>query len=106
MKIHDVFHVSLLEPYRSDGRHQPPPVTLFLDGDEQFEVDSVLDVRVKQNGGHEFLVKWLGYGPEHNTWEPEANLSNCSDMLQVFWDSQRVRRTLERVETAGSPVWN
>ena len=33
MKVHDVFHVSLMEPDRADGRCQPPPVTLFLDGD-------------------------------------------------------------------------
>ena len=26
MKIHDVFHVGLLEPYHEDGRCQPPPV--------------------------------------------------------------------------------
>ncbi len=37
----------------------------------------------------EFLVKWLGYGPQHNSWEPEANLTNCSEVLQTFWDAQR-----------------
>ena len=89
MKIHDVFHVSLLEPYRSDGRCQPPPVTLFLDGDEQFEIEAVLAVREPRHNRKEFLVKWLGYGPEHNTWEPEKNLTNCSEVLQAFWDAQK-----------------
>ena len=36
------------------------------------------------------LVKWLGYGPEHNTWEPEANLTNCSEVLPTFWDAARI----------------
>ena len=88
MKIHNVFHVSLLEQYRSDGRCQPPPPTLFLDGDEQYDIDSVLAVRQSSKRRREFLVKWLGYGPEHNTWEPESNLTNCSEVLQAFWDSQ------------------
>ena len=30
MRIHDVFHFSLLKPYRSDGRVQPPPVTIMM----------------------------------------------------------------------------
>ncbi len=45
MKIHDVFHISLLRPYHEDGAYQPPPVTILLDGEEEFEVDSVLDAR-------------------------------------------------------------
>ena len=89
MKIHDVFHVSLLEPYRTDGRCQPPPVTLFLDGDVQFDVEAVLAVRQERDNKRKFLVKWLGYGPEYNTWEPESNLTNCGEVLQTFWAAQR-----------------
>ena len=89
MNIHDVFHVLLFEPYRSDGRCQPPPVTLFLDGDEQYEVKTVLAVREARHNKKEFLVKWLGYGPENNTWEPERNLTNCSEVLKTFYDFER-----------------
>ena len=95
MKIHDVFHVGLLEPYHADGRCQPPPVTLFLDGDVQYEIESVLAVREARHNKKQFLVKWLGNGPEHNTWEPEANLTNCSKVLQTFWDAARSLRTPE-----------
>ncbi len=95
MKIHDVFHVGLLEPYHADGRCQPPPVTLFLDGDVQYEIESVLAVREARHNKKQFLVKWLGYGPEHNTWEPEANLTNCSEVLQTFWDAARSLKTPE-----------
>ena len=31
MKIHDVFHVSLLKPYHRDGRVEPPPSPEFID---------------------------------------------------------------------------
>ena len=32
MRIHNVFHVSLLKPYRETGSYQPPPCTLFMTG--------------------------------------------------------------------------
>ena len=69
-------------------RCQPPPPTLFLDGEEQFDIDSVLAVGQSSKCKREFLVKWLGYGLEHNTWEPESNLTNCPEVLQAFWGSQ------------------
>jgi len=31
-------------------------------------------------------VQWLGYGPEHNTWESAANCANCPDKVTEYWD--------------------
>jgi len=60
LKIHDVFHVSLLHPYKSVGTIQPPPA-IFIDAEEEFEVH-ILDHRdrpVRTKGHkHEFLVRW------------------------------------------------
>ena len=33
-----------------------------------------------------YLVKWLGYGHENNTLEPEKNLENSSELIQEYWD--------------------
>ena len=49
MKIHPVFHASLLEPYRKNtisGRTQPPAPPVIVDGEEEWEVDRVLDSRI------------------------------------------------------------
>ncbi|ORX38261.1 hypothetical protein BD324DRAFT_620189 [Kockovaella imperatae] len=49
------------------------------DGDEEeeeegeYEVESIVDHKM-QNGKYIYLVSWKGYGPEHNTWEPEAHV--------------------------------
>ncbi|CAH8852855.1 unnamed protein product [Trichobilharzia szidati] len=34
-----------------------------------------------------YYVKWLGWPPVFNTWEPECNLSGCEDLIQKFVDS-------------------
>ena len=36
------------------------------------------------------LLKWLGYGQEHNSWEPEANVANCPELIGEYW--QRIAR--------------
>jgi hypothetical protein len=92
MKIHKVFHVSLLNAYRADGSVHPPPPPTLIDGELEYEVERILLHRDKHpvhgyKMKREFLVKWLGYGPEHNTWEPQANLSNCPEMLSEYWAS-------------------
>ena len=92
-KLHNVFHVSVLKQYRTDGRVQPPPPQLFVEGDWEFEVEKILLHREKKRGRgrkpkREYLVKWLGYNPEHNTWEPEANLSNCPELIKKYWRNQ------------------
>ena len=50
MQMHDVFHVSLLKPYRSDGTIQPPPSPLFIDNELMFKVDRVLMHRERKSG--------------------------------------------------------
>ena len=41
MRIHSVFHVQLLKQYKSNGRHQPPPLSIELEnGFENTSIDS------------------------------------------------------------------
>lgn len=46
----------------------------------QYEVERVLNSKINKQGKWEFFVMWKGYGPDHNTWEPEANL-NCPKLI-------------------------
>lgn len=93
IRIHSVFHVSLLKPYQTDGRVQPPPLPFELeDGSEWFHVERIcmhsertMGMKRKQVR-RSYLVKWLGYGDEHNNWEPESNLTRAC--LQEYWDSK------------------
>ena len=85
--IHPVFHVSLLRPYKHDGTVQPPPPPVAIEDEFEYEVEAILDKRFRQfrrRKTPEYLIKWHGYGHEHNSWEPLANLENCGDLLQEF----------------------
>jgi hypothetical protein len=73
LRMHNVFHVSLLKAYRDDGSVKPPPPLGFMDGDPVFKVDRLLDTRIRKRGTRkvtEYLVAWEGYSAAHNTWEP------------------------------------
>jgi hypothetical protein len=43
-----------------------------------FEVEDILDSQLK------YLVKWKGYGHEHNTWEPVGHFDQCPELLSQF----------------------
>ncbi len=59
--IHDVFHVSLLEPYHTVEGHAPPtPPLIEVDAEDQAKIEEVLDSRMHY-GKLQYLVKWLGY---------------------------------------------
>lgn len=90
MKCHPVFHVSLLHPYTADGAVQPPPPIYFQDNAPYYEVEEVLshkEVRSGKRKVKKYLIKWAGYGPEHNTWEPQGNLNAAA--LKSYWDKVR-----------------
>ena len=81
MRVHNVFHVSLIKPYRSDGTCQPPaPLFFEQDGSPIWEVACLLDKRQRKVSPRstrtitEYLVQWHGFGPEHNSWEPHTNI--------------------------------
>jgi hypothetical protein len=42
--IHSMFHVLLLEPYKSDGRVQPLPPSIELEGALEYEVEAILQI--------------------------------------------------------------
>jgi hypothetical protein len=90
LKIHPIFHVSMMQPWRQDEEfpaHQPiltrpPPIN---EDENRFKVDRLLDKRTRRYGRGqrvEYLVRWLGYGPEDDTWEPVAHIDD--DVVAEF----------------------
>ena len=76
-RLHPVFNVVKLTSAPSDpipGRlSEPPPPLEIVDGEEEWIVEEILDSKVI-NRKLRYLVKWEGYGIEHNSWEPWDNV--------------------------------
>jgi len=51
----------------------PPPLLEIVDGEEEWVVEEILDSRMV-NRRLCYLVKWEGFGVEHNSWEPWDNV--------------------------------
>src|SRR6201996_3066092 len=70
--IHPVFHTDLLTPYRETPTHghnyqRPPPE--LVDGEEEYEVEKILDQRhFGRRRKLQYLVKWKGYPDLENQW--------------------------------------
>ncbi|KAF5373542.1 hypothetical protein D9758_000846 [Tetrapyrgos nigripes] len=50
-----------------------------------YEVEVITSARVNEDGEWEYYVKWHGYGPEEDCWEPAENVKNCTRLLKAFW---------------------
>ena len=84
--LHSTFNISRLKMYR-DGRsafpsrpqrlYQPPAVLSDSNGVAQYEVESILAQRGKASH-RELLVRWKGYGSEHDQWQPRAELTRTA----------------------------
>ena len=89
LKIHPVFHVSLLHPYQDPAMFSdrapiaPPPIPITIDDAPEYEVEKILDHRVHRR--HlEYLVKWVGYPEYDASWEPEINLDNAKESVEAY----------------------
>lgn len=49
----------------------------------EYEVEKILSRKVVQ-GRICYLVKWLGYSSNENTWEPVEHLYRCVDLVEKF----------------------
>jgi len=77
-QLHPVFNVVKLTPALDDpitGRKtedHPPPIV--INGEAEWEVKEILDSRWHRRR-FQYLIKWKGYGHEHNSWESASEVS-------------------------------
>ena len=86
MRIHNVFHVSLLDKYREpvEGQKPPEPAPIVVgEDDEEWEVERILDSR-RRHRKLQYLVQWAGYNHIQTSWEPAENLENAAETVEEF----------------------
>ena len=85
IKIHPVVNVSRVWLYKPqvEGQKKIPPKPVIIEGEEEFEVEKILNKRMVQ-GKEKFLVRWKGYMTEEDTWESRENLENTEELVEEF----------------------
>ena len=81
--VHPVFHVSLLEPATQANDEPPQAEPLVVDDQEEWEVEEVLDSRMRRNK-LQYLVKWVGFSDASNQWLSAADLANAPEKTDEF----------------------
>jgi len=81
LRIHPVFHVSVLKRYHGTPSDDPPPGPVaVIDGEEHFIVEAVIKHALRRNVDdrslteRHYLVHWQGYSPFDRTWEPYSRV--------------------------------
>ena len=118
--LHPVFHVSKLRkpkesniewPDRVEENRPPPEI---VDGEEEFEVEAVLDKRQRpwtdprQRGGKakmywQYLVKWKGYPMHERTWEWASELGGAKQIIDEFEQRERDKASAASSSTQQAP---
>jgi hypothetical protein len=86
LRIHPVINVSRLEPAQENtipDRIQEPPPPIQTDQYEEYEVEKILDSRIK-NKKLEYYVDWKGYGIAERSWQSEEDVKNSSKLIDEF----------------------
>ena len=79
-------HVDRLRLFHVPSNVLPQDLLTWASADsDEFIVEEILDHRgnIQKKASIEFLVRWAGYGPEDNSWEPFANVRDCK-ALDVY----------------------
>jgi hypothetical protein len=89
IKVHDVFHIDLLLPYKEMEAYGTPfawPPLIIDKSEEEYEIDAILDVKKQKGrgGGLQYLVHWKEYPNSNNTWVKHRDL-DTPELLKEYY---------------------
>ena len=82
---HNVFHVSSLKRYHSDGTYQPPALPHVDEDGLQWTVDYISDSRDAPR--RQYMVHWVGGG---YGWHDAVLLHGCEPKIREYWASKNL----------------
>ena len=77
-QLHSVFNIVKLTPAPDDPiterTMEDHSLPIVINGEAEWEVEKILDSHWHQRR-FQYLIKWKGYGHEHNSWEFASEVS-------------------------------
>jgi hypothetical protein len=93
-KIHDVFHACLLMPYKETELHGPNetrPLPDLVQGNEEYEIETIVSHCLHKNRETTYLIKWKGYLSSENSWITESDLINAEEELNDYKRRRKIK---------------
>lgn len=66
--------------------------------DQIFNVEAIIDHKM-EDGETLYRVRWEGYSPDDDTWEPIENLKGCPDKLSEYLDKIRKKSLIKGMDS-------
>ena len=101
IKINPVINIESLKKYVTpvpedpEQPVEPGPVGKTKRGEDLWEIDRILQKRVSR-GQKQYMVRWKGYGPQHDSWEPITEMRKFPDLIEQFEAQQPIARRSPR----------
>jgi hypothetical protein len=90
LKIYPWFHRSMITKYLlpSSTFKARKDIPAFENQypDIEYEVEAIIGER-KLRQRKQYKIRWLGYGPEHDSWEPAENI-NAQELIEIYQQSK------------------
>ena len=111
--LHPTFNVSRLKPYRDSGTRfpgrprrlaQPPAVETDTNGVASYVVECAMAQR-GAGANRQLLVRWQGYGAEHDEWIRRSELVRSAPDVVAQYDALQGGRTSYMARVALSQLW-
>ena len=86
MKIHSVFHISLLKRFiESDilDHIQSSSSFVIIKNQIEYEMENILDSKILRKCLF-YLIKWKDYSISDNSWKSAYHLLNSKELIQEF----------------------
>lgn len=67
-------------------RTAPPPPPVHVDGDTErvksYELEKIVTTRQIARRDIEYLIRWKGFGPEHDFWRNKSEMGNVLKLIR------------------------
>jgi len=108
MRIHLVFHNSLLKPYVETSAYGPnfvrPPPEIIGEEEGHYKIEKILQSRPTRNKrSTEYLVHWKGYTNADCTWVPAKELTHVKELVQEFLSRQKPKEGIQVLQAQQKP---